>query len=156
MFANRKIRGVTVPCVALYIVVVLAIFVYGHFLRTTRTVDHLETKVVDHPSCPGFDGWAVGHFFFFALLGWLYPGRHVQFLLVSLGWETFEHLLGQTKLAVGGSRLQLIGDQDEEGKSTGKDDRYWYGRFVTDNSFNMSGYILGSAAAERWWPNRDG
>lgn len=153
MFANRKIRGITIPCVAVYIVVVLAIVVYGIYLRKTGTKDILEKKIIDHASCPGFDGWAVTHFFFFGLLGVLFPDKYIQALGVSLGWETIEHLLGTTNIEMSGKRLQLIGDQDEEGKPTNKKDAWWYGRFVTDNSFNLSGYILGSAIGRKYWPN---
>ena len=155
MFANRVIRGVKVPCVAIYIVVVIVIVAYGYYLRTTGTKDVLEKKVIDHPSCPGFDGWAVTHFLSFGLLGFLYPGHYVQFLVASFVWEGIEHLLGTHQLEISGKRLQLIGDQDEEGKSTGKKDAWWYGRFTTDPCFNMAGYILGSAAAEKWWPNKE-
>lgn len=155
MFANRTIRGVKIPCVAIFIVAVLAIIVYGHYLRATNTKDILERKIIDHPSCPGFDGWASLHFLLFGLLGILYPGHHVQAVGVSLGWEGIEHILGTTNIEMSGKRLQLIGDQDEEGKPTGKKDSYWYGRFVTDNSFNLTSYILGSAIGSKYWPNRD-
>jgi len=153
MFANRTIGGIKIPCIAIYIVVVIAIVAYGHYLRATNTKDILETKIIDHPSCPGFDGWALTHLFMFFILGVLYPGRHVQALVVSLGWEGIEHTLGTTNLEFSGKRLQLIGDQDEEGRPIKRKNAYWYGRFVTDNSFNMTGYILGSAIASRWWPN---
>jgi hypothetical protein len=140
--------------VAIYVVAVLAIILYGYYLRATETKDILETKIIDHPSCPGFDGWASLHFILFGLIGFLYPNHHVQALAVSLGWEGIEHLLGTTNIEMSGKRLQLIGDQDEEGRPIkGKKDSYWYGRFVTDNSFNVSAYILGSAAANKWWPN---
>lgn len=156
MFANRTIGGVRIPCVAIYVIVVFAIVLYGHYLRKTETKDILERKIIDHPSCPGFDGWACSHFLLFGLLGFLFPGHHVQALVVSLGWEGVEHFLGTNNLEFSGKRLQLIGDQDEDGRPIKSEKpAYWYGRFVTDNSFNLSGYILGSAIASRWWPNKD-
>lgn len=155
MFANRTIRGVTIPCVALYIIVVIVIIVYGYIIRKTQTKDFLEKKVIDHPSCPGFDGWAVTHFFFFALLGLLYPGQHLQFAIIGLAWEGVEHFLGTNKIETSsGKRLQLVGDQDEDGRPTGNNDSWWYGRFVTDTSFDMAGYIVGSSIAQKYWPNK--
>lgn len=153
MFANRYIGGIKIPCVALYIIVVLIIFAYGAYIRASGAPDILEKKVIDHPSCPGFDGWGVTHFLFFGVLGLFYPGHYVQVLLISVFWESIEHLLGQTKIMVGGSRLQLVGDQDKEGRYTGDDENFWYGRFVTDPAFNMAGYILGSEIAKKYWPN---
>jgi hypothetical protein len=155
MFANRTIGGVKIPCVAIYIVAVLLIIAYGAILRKTGTKDPLERKIIDHPSCPGFDGWAVTHFFLFAFLGLLYPGHYLQALLVSIGWEAVEHCLGTNQIEVSGKRLQLVGDQDEEGRPTGNNEAWWYGRFTTDPCFNMAGYVLGSTAASKFWPNPD-
>ncbi len=156
MFANRRIRGVKIPCVAIYIIAVLAIVVYGIVIRKRKIKDVLEKKVIDHPSCVGFDGWAVTHLMFFMMLGVLYPGKYVQCLVVSLGWEGIEHLLGTNKIEMSGKRLQLIGDQDADGNPIPpKDEQWWYGRFTTDPMFNMAGYIIGSALGTRFWPNAE-
>jgi hypothetical protein len=159
MFANRRIGGVKIPCVTWYIVAVLAIIIYGHYIRATGKKDILETKIIDHPSCTGFDGWGLTHFFFFLGLGFMYPGHYLQCLIVSLGWEGIEHCLGTFPIEIGGKRLQLIGEQDEEGKPIVRDENeppaYWYGRFLSDSFLNVSGFIIGSEVANRWWPNRD-
>lgn len=156
MFANRTVRGVRVPAVAFYVVAVMAIVLYGRHIRRHRKRDVLERKIIDHPSCPGFDGWALTHLFFFGVLGLFYPGHYLQALVVSVGWEGVEHALGSCPLEVSGRRLQLVGDQDEDGNpivpAAGEEPRYWYGRFVTDPAFNLAGYIIGSAIAERYWP----
>lgn len=145
---STMVRGRRVSAAAIHVCAALSIIVYGRILRARRWRDPLERKVIDHPSTPGFDGWATLHFFYFGMLGYLFPRRHVQALGVSLGWELIEHLLGTTNVKMSGKRVQLVGDQDEEGRPTGKEDAWWYGRFVTDNSFNMSGYVLGSALAD--------
>lgn len=156
MFANRWIRGKKFPCVAFYVVCVLAIIIYGMYVRKHKIKDPLERKIIDHPSTPGFDGWAVTHFIFFLAVGVLYPGHHLQCLVVSVGWEAIEHLLGTTDIKVSGRRLQLIGDQDENGAPVEpKDEQWWYGRFTTDPCFNMAGYAIGSAIAARYWPNSE-
>ena len=153
-FATTTIKGRRISAAAIHCAAAFSIILYGRLLRARGWRDPLEKKVVDHPSAPGFDGWATLHFFYFGLLGYLFPRRHVQALGVSLGWELIEHLLGTTDVRIGGKRLQLVGDQDEEGRPTGKEDAWWYGRFVTDNSFNMSGYILGSALADKMQERR--
>lgn len=151
MFANREIGGVTVPCVALYIVVVLAIVLYGYFLRRTATRDVLATPLYSHPLCEDIDGWSVSHLLFFGILGFLYPGCHLQFMTVGVFWEIIETALGQNRIEVSGKRLQLIGDQDADGKPTGDDDAYWYGK-ASDITMDVAGYAIGSALAERFWP----
>lgn len=141
-----------------YIVVVLAIFAYGYVLRRRGAADVLEQKVVDDPSVPGFDGWGATHLFFWAFLGFLYPNHYVGALVVSLVWEGVEDVLGRNRITVGGSRLQLVGDTDEDGQvvkadAADADGGFWYGRYTTDPFFNLAGYVLGSAAANKWWPS---
>jgi len=152
MFANRVIGGVTIPCVALYIVCVLAIVLYGYFLRRTKTQDPLARQIYTHPLCEDIDGWSITHLLFFGLLGVLYPGRHLQFLTVGILWEVVETALGQNKFEVSGKRLQLIGEQDEDGNPTGDEDAYWYGK-SSDIIIDMLGYATGSAWAEKYWPS---
>lgn len=152
MFANRVIRGITAPCVVFYIVCVLIIVAYGYFIRRTKTQDHLARRIFHHPICQEIDGWSISHLLFFGLLGVLFPGHHLQFLLIGVGWEVVETALGQNKLELSGKRIQLVGDQDEEGNSTGKDDAYWYGK-ESDIVVDVLGYAIGSAWASKYWPN---
>jgi hypothetical protein len=152
MFANRVIGGVTVPSVALYIVVVLVIILYGYVLRRVKAKDLLARQIYSHPICQDIDGWSITHFMFFGLLGVLYPGQHLQFFLVGYAWEVIETLLGQNKFQMSGKRLQLLGEQDAEGNSTGDDDAYWYGK-MSDVVADNFGYAIGSAFAEKYWPN---
>lgn len=153
MFASRLVGGVAVPCVVVYIVCVLAIILYGHFLRRTKTKDVLARRLFHHPVCQDIDGWSVSHLLFFGLLGLLYPGHHLQFLLVGAFWEVVETALGQNRFELSGRRIQLIGEQDAEGGSTGKADAYWYGK-ESDIIMDVFGYAIGSSLAERYWPNR--
>ena len=158
MFASRVVRGVRVHCAALYVVAVLAIVAYGALLRRTGWPDALSTPLYSHPLCTDVDGWSVTHLFFFFALGLLFPGQHLQFFLVGAGWEVVETVLGQNRLEVSGRRLQLIGDQDAEGRATGKDDAFWYGK-QSDIVVDTLGYCLGSAISAAHWPNdrpRDG
>jgi hypothetical protein len=152
MFANRTICGYTVPCVALYILAVLFIILYGFFLRKTKARDVLAKRIYHHPICQDIDGWSVLHLVFFGVLGLLYPGQHLQFFAIGVLWEVIETGLGQNKLEVSGKRLQLIGEQDTEGNPTGKSDAYWYGK-ESDIVMDVAGYTIGSFLAEKYWPN---
>ena len=151
MNASRTVRGRRVPCVAVCVVVVIVIILYGALLRRCGARDPLARPIFSHPICQDIDGWSVSHVLFFALLGWLYPGRPLQFLLLGAGWEVVETALGQNRLEVSGRRVQLIGDQDASGRPTGEADAYWYGK-ESDIIMDMLGYCLGSAAAQRYWP----
>ena len=153
MFINRIIGGVSVPCVALYIVAILLIVVYGFIIRTAKCCDALGKEFFHHPICQNIDGWSVTHLLFFGLLGVMYPGNHLQFILVGAGWEVVETVLGQNKLGTTGHRIQLIGEQDSAGNSTGNNDAYWYGK-ESDIVVDAIGYCLGSAWADKYWPNR--
>lgn len=152
MFVNRIINGVNVPCVVLYIIAVMLIVVYGFILRRVKCRDLLGKEIFNHPICQNIDGWSVTHFLFFGFLGVLYPGHHLQFLLIGAGWEVIETVLGQNKFGTTGKRIQLIGEQDADGNLTGDDDAYWYGK-ESDIVVDMLGYCLGSVWADRYWPN---
>lgn len=154
MFANREICGITIPCIVTYIICVIVIVVYGHYIRQTNSKDHLARRIYHHPICQEIDGWSISHLLFFGLLGVLFPGHHLQFFLVGVGWEVVETCLGQNELKVNGKRLQLIGDQDAEGNPTGKEEAFWYGK-ESDIIMDVLGYCVGSAWASKYWPNAD-
>ena len=155
MYVSRCIGGVHIPCVVFYIIIIIAILVYGYFIRKTGRPDVLERDVISDPAWDNCDGWAMTHLFFWGFLGFWFPGHYVQALGFSLGWEAFEDFLGRTKVSVGGSRLQLVGKTDDKTKLyvQGSDaEAFWYGRYVTDTFYNLTGYIIGSALAKRFWP----
>ena len=156
-FANRRLGRSVIPCFVFYIIAVILIILYGVYTRLTKRPDVFERKVVDDPACIGFDGWGGLHFIFWLMLGWFFPGHHTQVLLISVVWEGIEDFLGRHEVQVNGKRLQLMGAQDEDGAPIAVDEgetgMRWYGRYLSDPAFNMAGYILGSAAADRWWPN---
>ena len=152
MYASRCVGGVRVSCAVFYIIAIVAIFVYGYFVRETGRPDVLGRNVTDDPAWDNCDGWAITHLLFWCFLGFWFPGRYAQALGFSLGWEAFEDFLGRTRIPVGGSRLQLVGETDEETQIPKKDKEFWYGRYATDTFYNLAGYIFGSALAGRLWP----
>ncbi len=152
MFASRTVCGIYIPCVALYILSIFFIVMYGYYLRKSKTQDVLAKELYNHPICQNIDGWSISHLLFFGLLGVLFPGMHLQFLLIGIGWEVIETTLGQNELTVSGNRVQLIGDQDKDGNLTGDETAYWYGK-ESDIVMDILGYCIGSAWATKYWPN---
>ena len=147
MFCSSTVCGVNVPSYALYIVCIIAIVVYGWCLRHTGRKDVLAKKYFEHPLCGEIDGWSITHVLFFFVLGVLYPGRPLQFFTAGVLWEIVETCLGQNHITtLSGTRVQLIGDQDQEGRATGKKDAYWYGK-AGDIIVDQLGYLVGSALA---------
>ena len=122
------------------------------FGRIEYHYDILAKRIFHHPICQEIDGWSITHLVFFGLLGFLYPGQHLQFLAVGVIWEVIETGLGQNKIEFSGKRLQLIGDQDEEGNTTERADAYWYGK-ESDIVVDIAAYTIGSALADKYWPN---
>jgi hypothetical protein len=132
--------------------VIIIIIAYGFFLRKTKIKDPLTYKIYSHPICQDIDGWSISHVIFFLILGILFPGNYLQFFAVGVLWEIIETILGQHETKLSGTRLQLIGDQDESGVSTGKDNAYWYGK-ESDILADVLGYTIGSYISEKYWPN---
>lgn len=152
MFVNRLINGYKIPSVALYIIAVILIIVYGYVLRKMKMRDILADQIYHHHICQEIDGWSVIHLIFFGILGFLYPGHHFQFLMVGALWEVAETVIGQNQIELSGKRLQLIGDQDKDGNITGGDDAFWYGK-ESDIIVDACGYAIGSLLADWYWPN---
>lgn len=151
MFASRTVRGINIPCIAFYIISVIIIIIYGYIIRHAKIQDHLAKRIFHHPICQDIDGWSISHFLFFGLLGAFFPDQHLQFLLIGIGWEVIETTIGQTNIQLSGQRLQLVGDQDSDGNSTGDDMAFWYGK-ESDIVVDIFGYCVGSAWASKYWP----
>src|SRR3972149_5524549 len=119
MFANRTLaNGTVIPSVAFYVVAIVAIFAYGWIIRNRGLRDRLEVKIVDHHILQEIDGWGVTPFLFFSLIGWFFPGKHLQFLTVGAIWEAIECFMGQYPVKVSGKRVQVVGKTDEVGNPT--------------------------------------
>ena len=122
---------------------ILFIFVYGSILRGMKQTDPLEKTA----PCQGCDGWAVLHFLFFALMGFLDPHRYGVYMGLGVAWEFIETFIGQNniKLPFLGERLRLVGDSKptDAGNVHYDEQTWWYGR-VTDIAFNAMGYMFGS------------
>lgn len=135
------ISGYTVPVHAFLVAAIFLIIIYGLILRKFGLCDILEGKIIDRPELM-LDGWGVTHILFFMLLGFTYSGHPIAILIVGALWECIETILGQNKFMIGKNRLQLVGDQDRDGRPTGDTEAYWYGR-SSDVLMNSIGYMFG-------------
>ena len=118
---------------------VLFIFPYGKYRCNHKEFkDPLETQLF-----LGLDGWSAAHFFFFMLIGYLFPKTFTISLIIGICWELFEHLYGKHRpgwLGGYGDCMDLASDRD-----TGN---WWYGKW-TDIVCNSAGFILGALAARK-------
>jgi hypothetical protein len=146
MFASRTIRGVEIPCVTVYVICVIVIIAYGFLLSRLKTRDYMAERVLEKvPEVDArLDWWSVSHLLFFGLLGVLYPGKHLQFLVVGALWEVIESAAGSPKSPL----AKWMGQNMENNQAASG---YWYGR-LSDVLMDMVGYTVGSAWAARYWP----
>jgi|688.fasta_scaffold272622_3 hypothetical protein len=136
----KKVNGTTICMHHVIIICVILIFLYGIIVRKYLKKDILEYKF---GKCTGCDYWAVTHFLFFVLLGYLWPNLLVELAIIGVLWEFIETYLGTRKLKLFGKRIQLIGATDDKGNVIEeKEDQWWYGR-VSDIAFNTVGLVIG-------------
>jgi len=109
------------------------IFPYGKYRCEHKDYkDPLETHVI-----AGLDGWSATHFFFFMLLGYLYPKTFILSMSMGTGWELFEHFYGKARpgwLGGYGDCKDLATDRVEG--------NWWYGKW-TDIACNAAGFLIG-------------
>jgi|694.fasta_scaffold40111_10 hypothetical protein len=142
---SRTINGYKVHVGAILIVCIVLIFIYGYILRTTKTKDVLAKEWYNDPVFANIDGWSFTHFFFFMLLGYIYPGHYKEAILAGVGWEIFESTLGQNQIKISGKRVQMVGSQSD-GVYDGNDNKYWYGK-GSDIIMDVLGYVAGDMLA---------
>ena len=158
MFANREIAGVKVPCVALYIVVIIFIFAYGYYRRKRAPVTSSRKSL---PAAPAARPRRVGDNAHSVLrASWVRVSRPLRAGPDRGGRVgSIRAHARDAQDQVSGVRLQLMGATDNEGRPIECDDdsdkgnAWWYGR-ESDVCYDMIGYILGSALGERLWPQR--
>lgn len=138
---SRKINGYNLHVSILLIVCIVLIFLYGYYLRSTKTKDYLAKDVYNDPVMGPIDMWSISHFLFFMALGYVYPGHYPAAIMAGFGWELAEYTLGQHHLKVSGKRIQLIGSQNN-GVYDGNDDAYWYCK-QSDVIMDILGYMVG-------------
>lgn len=125
---NLKLVGLAVVCF-------LVISLYGKFRCANPTFhDPLMKKI----GVGDMDGWSLSHFFFFMLLGFLFPDSLLVAMALGAAWEGFEHLAGKHRPAI------LGGFGDCVTTDPGVSGSWWYGR-LSDLAMNLSGFVVGMA-----------
>ena len=111
----------------------LFIFPYGKYRCSHKSFkDPLETNLFY-----GLDGWSATHFFWFMVMGYIYPETIVLSMSIGILWELFEHYYGKNRpgwLGGYGDCNNLATDQVSG--------NWWYGKW-TDIICNMIGFIMG-------------
>jgi hypothetical protein len=99
------------------------------------SADPLTYSPVSPPWNKFLDGWGVSHFFFYGLLGYLFPRRWVFIIVCGIIWELVEHVFGAHPLIR--SYMAECNYLNTDGSV-----RWWYGRWE-DIVMNTLGMILG-------------
>ncbi len=115
------------------IIPLLFIFPYGKFRCSHKTYkDPLETNLFY-----GLDGWSATHFFWFMIIGYIYPETIILSTIVGILWELFEHYYGKNRPGwLGG-----YGDCNNL-KTDQVNGNWWYGKW-TDIVCNTIGFLIG-------------
>ena len=119
---------------AVMVIPLLFIFSYGKFRCTHKDFkDPLETQLFW-----GLDGWSATHFFWFMVMGYLFPQTIILSMSVGIAWELFEHYYGKNRpgwLGGYGDCKDLASDKESDGN-------WWYGKW-SDIACNILGFVIG-------------
>jgi hypothetical protein len=114
----------------------LAVALYGylHYFVIGRGRDPMRVCAVDRPAwlCAMTDGWALSHFLFYGMLGAVFPDHFGISMIVSVGWELFEFLLGKVPWFTG--IIEQVSSDSQQ---------FWYGK-PTDLLVNAAGFWAGA------------
>lgn len=97
--------------------------------------DPLTIRLASTPFDLFQDGWAISHFVFFAVIGYLYPSTQYILFAWILGvlWEISEYFVKDTSIFPSACVSRLV---------THSGGRWWYGRWQ-DIVMNTLGLIVG-------------
>jgi len=117
----------------------MSIVIYGTIrCKVPGFKDPLAGSLVPPPWDRFLDGWGISHFFFYMMLGYLYPRYWVFITLLGILWEVIEVSFKDHPFYL--SKCSYALDSD---KATG----WWYGRWQ-DIVMNSLGMGLGIVAAK--------
>lgn len=130
--------GYTKPYQSLLSIIILSILaiMYGHKNRSIQL--GLQKKIYTFPAII-MDYWSISHFMTFAIVGFFYPNKIIEFLILGIMWECLEDYLAAN------SNTQLVNciKYKKSFWCNGIQDDYWYGKW-DDIIFNFLGYLLGN------------
>lgn len=147
-----KLYGDYLKIVAINLVCVSIIVFYGTLRCQGSFKDPLTSSPFGEPWNKFFDGWGMSHFFYFMLLGFLFPKKNTLIFIFVMGvlWELVEVAFSERPFYVSkcdyGRAINTDGGNivaQEEGR-----DKWWYGRWQ-DIIMNTSGMLLGAWLAKQ-------
>lgn len=117
---------------ALYLMIcIFAIVTYGTFrCKTPGFIDPCTKSIVgDNYMNRYIDGWGLLHFWFFAMLCYLYPKYWKWLVIAGIIWEIIEMIFKEHPFYLADCHVDI--ETDKEG--------WWYGRWedIIMNSFGM-------------------
>ena len=125
--------------ISIFIICITTILVYGRYRvlnKKTYKDPLISTKIIQSKMFGDVDGWSFAHFFFFMLIGYLFPNELYLSMTFGIIWELFEHLSGKYKPAcLTGFSIGYTDDAEYEG--------WWYGK-LSDLLMNLVGFLIGS------------
>jgi hypothetical protein len=132
---NIKIAGILCLVSLLFII-------FGHYYPN-EVQGVLKRPLFTLPAV-SVDWWSISHFFFYAILSYLFPNYLMEILVISILWEIIEDGLSDAK------NTQLV-DCDKKNKNWfslfwcnifSRPGGYWYAKW-DDVFFNSLGIIFG-------------
>lgn len=78
--------------VNLFIIIVVIIHLYGILIHLTKVDDPLliRSKYLGN----FINGWSLSHLLFFMYIGYTYPLKFNEAMLLGISWEFYEHAFG--------------------------------------------------------------
>jgi len=140
MMVNNHIKIVFINFTVAFVIVV-----YGTFrCNKTSFKDPLTGCVSsDKQLCKFVDGWGILHFFYFVLLGYVFPHNLTTIFVMGVLWEIIESYSADHPFYLSKCKYTITTD-DEKG--------WWYGRWqdIVMNTLGMfCGYYLAHAYSNK-------
>jgi len=129
-----SILGICFVCASL-------IIVYGTIrCKIPGFSDPLTYAPVPPPWDRFLDGWGIAHFFFYGMLGYLFPQRWLFITMCGILWELIETVFKDHPFYLSKCNYSM----GKEGGAVG----WWYGRWE-DIIMNTLGMVLGIVLSNR-------
>lgn len=119
-----------VPTILVFIVIIV--------IWTLKDSFHTHMQTIVFTICDiQVSFWSISHILLYIYYGFMFPDYFIEFLIIGLGWEAFEFLMGKVKMS------ELI--QGCEGATC--KEHYWYGQ-AADPAMNCLGFLIGVLCAK--------
>ena len=124
-------------CFYVFLALFVIIIIYGIILHVTNSFDILNKKLINfevfgQPCC---SWWPISHFILYLILGFLFPDYQLEFILIGIGWELLECLMGRI--------CRQFSSVKKEEDAKGVEYVYWMSGSFKDIIFNIAGLYTG-------------